>query len=299
MAKAATAEPAPAEPKKQRTFASNVTVSLAVMNMQTDLLPVKQGDGAVKFKIVCPDCDDTVTMDQKYICTEDESHVHTSGTAARAKDVDGVLVKVTAEDIEAIKEPTLEPNQLDLQVYPADQVDAATRPVGVAYRVRPKPTKGSMQVYGVLRDLFADESVAYIGEMTIRSEQKLFRAEVWHGQILLQELARPELVAPVDQIDVTYDTKLLKTAKALADALVEDFDPEAFRSVVQQRAAEFDAAQRAAATGTAPAPKKKAAPKQDDSTDALLAALEASVTQIKAKKPASKPAARKPAAKAS
>lgn len=274
---------------RQRAYASDVSVSFfAVMNILADLVPAKVS-GAVSFKVICPDCDEAHSLAQRYICTLDSDHTdglddtlpgYASGTAARGKEVNGQMVRVETEEIEGIKGAELPQNDLQVFVYPAEDVERLTRPNGTAYRLRPK---GTLPIYKMLVDLVADRSKAFIGEMNVRGSDKLFRVESWNGVLVVTELARPSEVVDAEHIDASYDGKLLSMATQLADVQTEAFDPEKFANKVKARAAAWEA--KKVAEGLAP-DAKPAKPKKVKEATAqvdLLAALEASLAKAQGK----------------
>jgi non-homologous end joining protein Ku len=287
LAEATTEKPAA---PRQRAYASDVSLSFfGVMNIIVDLVPAKKS-GAVSFTIICPDCDEAHRLDQRYICGTDASHGdgidpnlpgYASGTSGRGKEVNGTLVRVDEEEISAIKDGQLPLNDLQVTVYPADDVERLTRPNGTAYRLRPK---GTLPIYKMLVDLTADRSKAFIGEMNVRGQDKLFRIESWNGVLTVTELARPSEVVEAEHVDATYEGKLLAMATQLADVQTEDFDPAKFANKVKERAAAWEA--QKVAEGLAPdaKPGKPKKVKEATATIDLMAALEASLAKAQAAK---------------
>lgn len=289
MAKAATKVAPPTDPApiiKERSLASNINLSFfGIMNVAVDLFPTEVSDRAVRFSLGCPSCDSPVKLTQQYVCPEDGSHgPFTTADASRVKEINGILYKVSDEEIEGIKEPSLPPGDATVSVFPAAQVEASTRPTGKAYRLRPR-VASALPIYAMVRDLVANPEYAFVLELTLRNNQKMYRVETWNSQLVIQELLRPDEVRAADVIDASYDGKLLATATTLAETQVEDFDPAAFRNAVRERAQEFERQKAAEAQGV-PLPAKakvKAASKGDDAA-ALLASLEAAVAASKSKK---------------
>src|SRR4051794_12932792 len=56
---------------KQRSYMSDITVSLGLLHVPCDFMPAKATDNSVKFKVVCPHTDhgDTaIAPSQRYVC---------------------------------------------------------------------------------------------------------------------------------------------------------------------------------------------------------------------------------------
>jgi non-homologous end joining protein Ku len=146
----------------------------------------------------------------------------TADEARKAVVVHGALTPTTTEEVAEVKAPAVPAKTADLRVYPADQVEAATLPNGNMFRLRAEPTL----TYGVLRELVADTSKAYVCEMVLKGKTCLYRAVVQRDTIVLVELVRPERMLPGFEVDVEVDERVLANARLLADALTEEFVPE-------------------------------------------------------------------------
>lgn len=266
-------------PVKERSIASDVNLSFfGIMNLSVDLFPTKETPRS-EFSLACPVCAEPTKLKQQYVCEKDPSHgPFQSGDAARVKEIDGVLYPVTADEVADLKAATLPPKDAKVSVFPAPQVEERTRPTGNAYRVKPK-VSSALPVYAMIRDLVQNPAYAFVLELTLRGTQKMYRVETWAGHLVLQELARPEETRSADPIESTYDSKLLATAKTLAETQIEEFDPETFRSAVKQRIAEFAEQKKTEGGGT---PTKKPTPASGKSgEDDLLATLEAAIAAAK------------------
>lgn len=271
------------------SYASNVQLTLGLFHIPVDLWPTTVSTKS--FKTICPACTDAVQLKQRYICQVHPfgDGAHTDGvdadlpgfstsTADRAREVSkNVLVRATEDEIKEMKEPLLPTGEMVLYVSATDQLDAATIPQGTSYRLLPR---GNPQSYAVLRDaLQANPELALYGELVLRSKQKFFRLTTWNGQLLLVELARPDDVNPPDDVNASYDGKLLVMAENLLHSLKEDFDATHFRNTVKERIATFESAK----TGTDQTKLPKPAKKQS-TEDEMLLALEASLLAAKVAK---------------
>lgn len=294
---------------RQRSFASDVGFSIGVMTVQLDVVSqgVPNAKAATAFSLACPI--DHGGVRQHYAC--DNGHIREDGSPfteadlARVRVIDGERYPVTKDQIaEVTTSGTV--GSVEFRIHPAHQVDAATRHGGAGYRLRP-PRKSSAQVaevYAVLLHLARRSDLAIVGELAMgRTGSKLYRLSHFDGQLMLDELIRPDELAPVDDIDVAARDELLAMADKLADTLVADFDPSDYRNTAKERAVALDERLRSGEAATQPT----ATPAPAAASSDLMAALEASLGEV-ATKPVTPPrtprkraaksgATRKPAAK--
>lgn len=259
-----------------KTAVKDLSVSLldGIMTLKVDAIACKKTEETIKFSLICPGEDEPIRPRQMYVHPDDVD----SGTAARmwttaecdrAREVDGILYRVTAEEIEASKEPVLPPGQIDIHVYPAEDFEKVTRPNGTVMRLRPKAVP---HVYAMLTDLVKDETKAYAGELTIRGVQRLYRMHSWDGTLILQEQIRPGEFYEAEGYDHDYPAALLSKMQNAVEATLAEFNPDEFVSVLRERAAALDAAKK-----DPNAPQIKASePKESskESVDDLMALLD-------------------------
>lgn len=269
-----------------RTVASDVSFTLfGLVNFTADLLPLTESKKAAEFRMVCAGCfgDDPEGTPQKlrqqYVCDSNPKHgPFTSGEAARATELgtgkNAVLAYVTDAEVESVKEPTLPPKEMSVSVFPAAQVDAATRPSGKAYRLFNDKAQGQA-VLRVIASLIADSEYAFVGECNVARSQGFYRLLTWKGEIILQELARPDEVIEFTESADAVNPRALEQAKKAAAATVENFDAVAFRNTVRERARALNDAKATGVPVPVAAPTTKAASGMDD----LLALLEAAAAQ--------------------
>jgi non-homologous end joining protein Ku len=303
----------------QRAYAKDIVIDLfgGMTNVIVDLVAAREGDSDEKFTTCCPACPEPTKLSQVRICTkhspidrirallaQSKATVKTADVQAaldgghgpygnndvdRAKEISkGILARVSDEEYEAVKATDLETKDgLTLQVVDAEEFERHSIPNGNVYRIRPK---GQFAIYSMLVDLIGDRSRAWIGEMTLRSKQNLYRISVWNGQLLLQEHVRPSDLAPADEIEqAEYPGGLLDRANEMADQIKTEFDAAAFANQVKERGRQLAAAKAAGGEGSAveAIAAKNTAPKAD-AADSLMAMLESSLASAKpAKKKAS------------
>jgi non-homologous end joining protein Ku len=267
--------------KAPRASLSGVTVSFGLVSFSVDVVPAAaaHSGGAKtsgpKTKLVCPKCKDAHLLAQVYQCTHDKSHTNfTKDEADRAiEKAGGSLTRVDKDVLTEALAPEEQAYRLiDLRVFPADQVEAATIPTGTAYRLR--PGKGADQPYALVMRLLESPSVAFLCEVTQRSVTRLFRATVRDGMITLAELCRPEdLYEPVP-VDATVPDALVAQGEALVQALTEQFDPAAFADKRSERLVELAASLTESAPAT-PVPEIDARSVVDDLTAVLERSMQA------------------------
>lgn len=290
---------------RQRAYATGYQITLGMVNVPIDLVPVRRSEAnkAKQFKIIAPEdvFPEPTPMEIRYVVPGQEHlGMWTQSECDRGKEIEGsdgskTIVRASDEERSAVisgDEATRLPDGvLELHIFPAEDIDAATVPNmkdGGMYRLRPPAKKGKWvapQSYLMLRDLIKSmPEKAFIGEISIREIPRLARLSVWNDQIVLTELVRPSQVAPVDEIDGEYNAALLAKAAELVNALVEDFDPDMFASQIEERAKAFAAA-KLAEQGDIATPVQIPAPaKVADPSDALLAMLDTAVSAARGKK---------------
>lgn len=261
---------------------------LGVMTVLADIMPTKGGDKTPETKLACPVLDEATPMKQVYIVDGRlDLGQWTVGDCHRAMEVGDKLVKITDEELKAMRTPTLPSGECDFKVFPLADVQDATIQSGTTYLIKPKKMaegSRSQQSYAMLVDLVADaerQGFAFIGEMTLKSVQRMYRCIVRKGNLLLQELVRPDEVLPPIEFPTGYDGRLLEAAGKMIAAQVEVFDPSKYGSEVKERARVL--AEQIAAGGEREVPVAPQV-KSEEEADDLLALLTASIPD----KPAAK-----------
>lgn len=259
---------------RQKTYASGISLNLGMFSLMVDAVPVRKTNStkAVQMKSVCPSCTDPTTVTQQYVC-ENGHGPFTSGQLAKAKEVDGALVAISATEAEAIKGTERE-GEFNLQVCPADELEAATRPSEAAYRLRLGKKGVQADRYALLVDLVSDPATAIYGlcKLNGRSTMTPYRLLKWKGQLVMQSLIRPEDLGEIDEAVPGCDPKFLEMGKALLEASRAPFDPESLKDARVDRIEQVVSGKQGVAV-LVPA----AAPADD-----LMSLLEASLKAAKA-----------------
>lgn len=263
-----------------RAAASDFTVSVGMLTMRgglySPLVPNAKKDD--KTVLACPTCDHPVKPDQKYVCPECGSQ-SSSGECKRA--LPDFSEFIDPEAVKEAKQSTdLEEKYLALSVHPAHEVMEQTFPGEKTWIFRPKD-KPSVELYNALLEtLPALTDQVMVGRVNLGAKmgEKFVRFTIEHGELVLQELVRPEdrLDLPPAEVVEVPEAHLAMT-KTLIEALEEPFEPDAYRNQARQRILALKAA---VSGGTAPAAGKPVtAPKVD-----LTTALEAALAAAKSKK---------------
>lgn len=273
---------------RQRAVASGVAVQLGLMTLTVDAVPVRRsGVAKTGFSRRCPECTAPARVSQVYTCPESHGPFR-EDQLGRGRDVDGEFTAVSQEEYEAAMGADLAKGEWPLGVYPADQVEALTRPDEAAYRMR--PGKGtSSAAYGVLLAIATDARYALVGELAVKGAPKPYRLTAWGNMLVAQSLIRPDdLTVPEGAQAEVPNAKISKMVEVLLAGELTDFDTETFRNRRAERLEALDEAKRSGETVVeAPA---KIAPEAD-----VLSLLEASLA--KAKKSRKRAPARKTATK--
>ena len=281
-----------------KAYASGLNLDvMGVISLTVDAVPARRPNSRISFKTIDPNIDEPTQIPQVY-WNEDTGMHYMQGEMDKAREVDGVLHRVTPDEIDALKEAVLPTGEATIAPFAADEIDAVTRPGGSAYWLRPStPTTGrgksktkkavpasQLRNYALLVDaLAADPTKAWVMEMTLRGEQKMWRLVSWQDRLLLSEVIRPGEFSTIPAVETTYDGRLLDGVLAAAEANMQPFKPDEYVNFYRDRAAAMDEAKRTGAPVPAAAPLKVVV---DDTGDdnGLLALLEASVKQAKPKR---------------
>jgi len=268
----------------------SVTMLGGMMTLKVDALACRKPEERVEFKLVVPasETPEPTKPVQMYVHPDDVDsasgpvRMWKVSECERAREIDGILYRVTQEEIDAAKEPVIEKGAIDIKVHRAADVEAQTRPSGAVYRLRPKAVP---HVYAMLVDLASDPDLAFLGEMTVRDVQRLYRLTSWNGALLLQECIRPGEFYDAEDYRHDYPEALLDKMREAVAATVEDFEPDAYYSHLREQAKAFDESKR---DPNAPKPEPKAKPKAEASVDDLMAMLDGVAAKAKPKAKAKK-----------
>lgn len=272
---------------KPTTIATKATLEFGGLPVVGKLLTVVNKEKATSLRTLCPTCLEAdrstgVPISQFSECPEGHGPFTKDQLPDRGRQCGETIVPLTAEDLAAIKgAEEAEKLTMSLTVHPASQVLALNRPTGVVYAFDPGPGKHGW--VGVLLDIIADGELAFLGQMRVKSADRLFRLQRAPHGIELVEIARPADVFAFEAREYPYEPKIMDMAMQIAEALTTDYDPATYANRAAERLDAIVAAKIAAdgdlatvvALPTAVAP----APGLD-----LEAQLAASLAAIRARK---------------
>ncbi len=183
---------------------------------------------------------------------------------------DNSFVLVTDEELNALKE--LEASfkgKIALTPHDAVEVESKTMPSGTTYYLT---RNAKDEHYGLVRHAVeTNPQFAFIGIYTVASRSALYRAKVYDGCLVLEQLLRPEELKPVPVVDAPVNEALVGTLDQVLEAFVTEFDPATYRSTYAEQVNAIVEARES--TGAAALPAAPSAPANAD--DALLAQMEA------------------------
>lgn len=236
------------------------TLTFGLVSLPLDVVGMKRPglSDETGFKQVCPTCltvhvededgnpTDAVLVTpvkQVNICPVDPKHgPFGRNEVAKARLLGEALYPVSPEQVAYVEEGNCPDGELDLHRVPRADLDAATYPSGYVYRLRPKKDAASTLglIFKSVMAIADDPDTALLGQVKLRGLTRLYRFSTWQGQLLIQELIRP------DQISVTLDDHSgIPVDERIAGQLEmvltpEPFDPEAWHDEKAARTAELD-----------------------------------------------------------
>jgi non-homologous end joining protein Ku len=253
-----------------RAYVSDFKVKLGPFTTNGKLVPIPRtgSNDYNRFKMVCPDCTEPTQVFQQYVCSTNPSHAHSAGDMDRAKDLgDGVLMRVSQEEIAAAKESDLPDNEFHVTVHPVEEVSGSTWDGNNAWVFLPD---AETEDYTLLAFLVQNSGKAFVSMCNIRNSEGLFRLDVWHGHLIVQKLFWPEDCNEFTNTTIDCPEAIASKALGFVERLVQPFDPDAYKSGVKER---LVALEEAVASGS-PVPTRPTVEKKDG-WGTLLNALEA------------------------
>jgi non-homologous end joining protein Ku len=257
-----------------RTFAKDIRLTLGLAGTTGNLKPLRSSEKADSFCILCPTCPTPTKVEQRLVCEHGHGPFLPADCEGRGKKVGDVLYSLTGAEVEAARKSDHEGTTLELRVHPADQVEAMTRPTGIAYAFL--PTSAKDQFYAILCELVDSLGTALIGVLVLRNKEKLFRLVREPHGLSLVELCRPQELYTFEAVEGDFDPALMDMARKMVEGAMRDFDPAEY---ADGTAARVDAILQAKANGT-PVPIESKRVEEPVGQD-LLAALEASLAAVK------------------
>lgn len=278
--------------------------------MTVNFFPPRRSTNDMKLESSCPECHAAGAAPIK---TEVFHHCGAgiaghgpfkySDLVRATKDDDGEMRVIgSVEEVNAVKgvndDPDLDDDEdlsFHLVAHLAELVEASTYPLGTPYILRPVPGTPTALLPFFLDMIGHDgrykvgtgkaaKFMTLVGHVTLKGNRKFMQIRTWNGQLVAQELLRPEDLHSFEPITVVKNPKFAPLIETSLEIIEEDFDPANYENESRKRLAAFRDARMADSTATViPMPKRAEVPAAQDD-DAMLAALEASVAAAKAAK---------------
>jgi hypothetical protein len=241
----------------QRNEAAGLAISAlgGLLNVKLDGAPIRRpkSRGEAGTKLLCPDPshEAPATVNERFVCAD--GHAHTRSEMLRGRELDDGTIVPIVDDGARVEAVTggLPKGELSLNPHPADEVDAFTRPDGIALRLRlpRKHATADTDLYAALVALAADPRYRWVGPMVVGSTRRFWVLTVWHGQLLLEGRIETADLAPPDEVPAPAHPdvaeKLAARAAEFVAELAEPFDPDVYRhdakAAIDQLAAATDA----------------------------------------------------------
>ena len=250
-----------AETKAPRKFVSDFTLQVGPISTNGFLTTLVKPERENKYKSVCPLCEEPHTVKQQYICTnEAEANNPKHGPfvqndlTVKARETDEGLVKVTKEELEAVRISDLPLNVFRATVHPREEVEQHTYSGDKAYVFTPSHPD---EYFALLVSMVGNPDNAFVAICNVKKNEGFYRLKVWNGNIVLEKLLWPESLNGFEPLNLETDERVVGAADAMIDRIRTPFDPEDYRSSVLDRLRAINEA-----LGGTPDPKKVKAPKE-------------------------------------
>lgn len=140
------------------------------------------------------------------------------------------------------------------------------------------PGAGGSKAYALLHKALQETGRVGLGKVVIRNKQYLSAVRTKDGVLVMDTMLFPDEVVPVSSIPgvpvkARVDTRELKVARQLVDALTAEFDPKRYRDEYRDRLLDYLEAKAEGETISLPTREER--PKVRDLMEALRASVEA------------------------
>lgn len=242
-------------PKAPHTHAGRFILRLGNLTTQGRLLSLRtsQGDKETKFTLATPE---GKPVHQQYV--DDEGRSYAFDELERTM-VSGDTTKlVTKEAIAEAKKSNLPPNSMRLTVHEADQVAGQIFPAANnAYVFEVGRRAGDRKPFlhdepewekhgALIAAALKDTTKVFLGIANISSSEGLYRLSLHGGLMIVQRQLYPE---NLNRFDIDYEaiakvpSKSKTNIKAMIQNMVTPFDPEEYRSTLEDRLAQISEAE--------------------------------------------------------
>jgi len=208
----------------------------------------------------------------------------------------GRYVMVTPEELEAV-EPG-KSRTIDIEDF-IDFTEVDPIHFEKTYFLEPEDSQGAKRAYALLREAMATSGRVAIGRFVMRSKQYLATIRPVGEVLFLETMFFPDEVRDPKDLDnvpgkIELSDRERKVAKQLVESLTSDWDPDKYHDTYREAVLDLIKRKDKGEDVVVEKAKPEAAPVTD-----LLAALEASINEAKARRDSSSGGAAKSTAKKS
>jgi non-homologous end joining protein Ku len=258
-----------------RKYVSNFELELALstadqgviaVSTRGALYPIAKGEAALGRTVnsFCPThgAKEPVRIKSQYICLEDPTHgPFTGDECLKGREVDGTVVVVDKDVVDAAKESSLPKNVLTLRAFEHGDVSERVYPHGTAYFFEPDRVDDAYTVISSVVKQYAGKYM-FVNNCNIRNVEKLVGLLSFGDGFIIQQLTYPEFLNEFEAPSVKVNKEVVKHIGTLLAATITPFDPDEFKDDTRDRIND--------ALSTSPgAPVKKAAKKLPAGQDLL------------------------------
>jgi non-homologous end joining protein Ku len=210
------------------------------------------------------------------VCGNDDKTTFSKGKVRRSEAT--VLDATKLAELQAANDEVKE--NVTITVVDAD--DELMFPIGSTYYIDPAGRSAS-KTYALLAAVIKKRpKLAFLAELSMGGQPKLYRLTVSDGVILMREIARPEALRAKPEIAGDVSAPGLRMMEQLVDAIKKPFDPVVWRNQYFEGVTDLLDQSTSVAAG-------EGAPAVDD----ILAQLQASVARRRQSTATAKPTKRK------
>lgn len=209
----------------------------------------------------------------KQVYVDDDGNAYTTKELVKSLDSDEGIVVVDAEAIAESKKSDLAPNEIELTVHTAEEVERQLFPSDSnAYVFQPDTASPANKKWHDFIAASLDSSrSALVGMCNLKNYEGLYRVTLWRGQLVLQKQLFPAEINEHEVVKVPATSDEISRGLAVLEKLTQPFDAGEYRNTVfEKQKALADAAVPSASGTTA----IKVVAKQAKDLD-ILAALDA------------------------
>ncbi len=225
---------------------------------------------------------DGARIQMKRTCSLDGEEVPFDEIVKGYEIAPGQYVTITPEELDALAPQVTEGIEI-AEFVDLSEID----PVYFESSYYLAPAKGGSKAYGLLLHAMREANKVALGRVVLRQKQYLVALRPAGGALSMATLYYPDEVVATDTIEdlpkepVAPAEREMAMARQLIDTLSTGFDPSKYRDEYREKVLELIEQKASGEIVAAVAPAERPAPVVD-----LMAALEASIAEAKARKSA-------------